>query len=64
MKVFTLADNGVSGCSAVVGAEAWKWGYFGGGLVQPNTPDRLVGPVLKIPIDLWFLWSVKPIMNI
>ena len=25
-----MADNGLSGCSGVVGADSPKWGYFGG----------------------------------
>ncbi len=42
-----MADNRLSGCRTVVGAESRKWGHFGGICSRLSTPDGLVGLVRK-----------------
>jgi len=41
-------DNGLSGCSPVVGADSRKWGHVWTCFCERTGPDRLVGPFQKI----------------
>ena len=48
-----LADNGLLGCTTVVGISSRKWGHFGGTWgAGPGASYELVGPVQELLIYL------------